>query len=263
MRLDGHPAAQGGSHRSWRGTDRYGAVPRPAHAGGHPAVTHQPDHTILLPATGPLPLMGRSGADRLLQQPPGQGATAAHLQLAPLLGLQLTDGRRKITAENGRVLPTRRDERGRSTTTTWRTRPGVSSQVLTPGTRSVSPKTLSWSMRSGLRRQRSGSLATRCRGHSQRCDDAQEPPPALVVAEGREVLELEVLEEEQAHRVHGKHVDRKRNPFDGARRSVAVGVATKDGDVSFVSSRAVVGCRPAFACAVSQGPSFVKRRLWP
>ena len=84
-----------------------------------------------------------------------------------------------------------------------------------------------------------------------------------MVAEGREVLELEVLEEEQAHRVHGKHVDRKRNPFDGARRSVAVGVATKDGDVSFVSSRAVVGCRPALACAVSQGLSFVKRRLWP
>src|SRR5258707_3938679 len=44
----------------------------------------------------------------VLQQPPGQGATAVHLQLTPGLGLQLTDGRREVTAENGRVLPTRR-----------------------------------------------------------------------------------------------------------------------------------------------------------
>jgi hypothetical protein len=41
-----------------------------------------------------------------------------------------------------------------------------------------------------------------------------------VVAEGREVLELEVVEEEQAHRVHGKHVDRKRT------RSMVLGAAS-------------------------------------
>jgi hypothetical protein len=49
----------------------------------------------------------------VLQQPPGQGAAAVDLQLTPGLGLQLTDGRREVTAENGRVVPARRGERGR------------------------------------------------------------------------------------------------------------------------------------------------------
>jgi len=37
----------------------------------------------------------------VLQQPPGQGATAVYLQLTPRLGLQLSDGGRKVVGQDG------------------------------------------------------------------------------------------------------------------------------------------------------------------
>src|SRR6266516_8207992 len=49
----------------------------------------------------------------VLEQPPGQGAAAVHLQLTPRLGLQLADGRREVTGEDGRVRPARFGERVR------------------------------------------------------------------------------------------------------------------------------------------------------
>jgi hypothetical protein len=49
----------------------------------------------------------------VLEQPPGQGAAAVHLQLTRRLGLQLADGRREVTGEDGRVRPARFGERGR------------------------------------------------------------------------------------------------------------------------------------------------------
>src|SRR5216683_4506186 len=49
----------------------------------------------------------------VLKQPPGQGAAAVHLQLTRRLGLQLADGRREVTGEDGRVRPARFGERVR------------------------------------------------------------------------------------------------------------------------------------------------------
>src|SRR4051794_27382268 len=36
----------------------------------------------------------------VIEQPPGQGAAAVHLQLTARLGLQLADGRREVTGED-------------------------------------------------------------------------------------------------------------------------------------------------------------------
>ena len=47
------------------------------------------------------------------EQPAGQGAAAVHLQLTPWLSLQLSDGRREVTGQDGRVRPRRVGERGR------------------------------------------------------------------------------------------------------------------------------------------------------
>src|SRR5215208_4853376 len=47
----------------------------------------------------------------VVEQPPDQGAAAVHLQLASRLGLQLADGGRDVTGEDGRVRPPRVGER--------------------------------------------------------------------------------------------------------------------------------------------------------
>jgi transposase len=49
----------------------------------------------------------------VVEQPPDQGAAAVHLQLTSRLGLQLPDGGRDLTGEDGRVRPLRVGERGR------------------------------------------------------------------------------------------------------------------------------------------------------
>src|SRR5262249_32523606 len=49
----------------------------------------------------------------VLQQPPGQGAAAVHLQLTGRPGLQLADGRGEVTGQHGRIRPPRLGERGR------------------------------------------------------------------------------------------------------------------------------------------------------
>ena len=43
----------------------------------------------------------------VFEQPSDQGAAAVHLQLTPRLGLQLADGRRNVTGEDGRARPLR------------------------------------------------------------------------------------------------------------------------------------------------------------
>src|SRR5712691_3565907 len=49
----------------------------------------------------------------VVEQPPDQDAAAVHLQLAARLGLQLADGRRDVTGEDGRVRPLRVEGCGR------------------------------------------------------------------------------------------------------------------------------------------------------
>src|SRR5712691_7632016 len=49
----------------------------------------------------------------VVEEPPEQGAAAVHLQLASRLGLQLANGSRDVTGEDGRVRPLRIEGCGR------------------------------------------------------------------------------------------------------------------------------------------------------
>src|SRR3954447_2132755 len=49
----------------------------------------------------------------VVEQRPDQATAAMHLELTPGLGLQLADGRRKVTGEDGRVRPLRIGDRRR------------------------------------------------------------------------------------------------------------------------------------------------------
>src|SRR5690349_24193655 len=49
----------------------------------------------------------------LVEQPADQGAAAVDLQLTSWPGLQLADGRREVTGQDGRARPRRCGERGR------------------------------------------------------------------------------------------------------------------------------------------------------
>src|SRR5919106_5157394 len=51
--------------------------------------------------------------DQVVVEEPADQSAAVHLQLASRLGLQLADGRRHVTGEDGRVRPLRVAERGR------------------------------------------------------------------------------------------------------------------------------------------------------
>src|SRR5262245_53345886 len=62
-------------------------------------------------------------------------------------------------------------------------------------------------------------------GKAQRRDHAQKLPPTHALALVRHVLELEVIEQEQAHRVDRENVYWEPHTRRRARRGVAVGVA--------------------------------------
>ena len=111
--------------------------------------------------------------------------------------------------------------------------------------------------RDGVERRPGAARDAQRRGHDQ------ERPATRPLADRAKILELQVVEQVHAHRVECEDVDGKATP------SVVLGaVSLLPSDPRAATPRSAtngiaVGCRPAFAVAVSHGPSSARRRACP
>lgn len=64
-------------------------------------------------------------------------------------------------------------------------------------------------------------------GQPQRRDDAQERPAACRLAYRQQVIELQVVEQVQAHGIDRQHMDGKGDAVDKTGRGIAVAVAAQ------------------------------------
>src|SRR4051812_32945918 len=91
----------------------------------------------------------------------------------------------------------------------------------------------------------------------QRRGGEQELPTAFALADGGEILELEIVEEMDAHCLERQHVDRKRDPFCAARSRVAVGVRAQRGDAAL--GKELGGGRVQSRLRVRRVPALVRQ----
>src|SRR6185295_2020936 len=88
----------------------------------------------------------------------------------------------------------------------------------------------------------------------QRRDDAEELPPAFLLARNGQVLEAEAVRVVQAHRADSDGVDRVGHPLALARDGLAVAVPADRGDAALVEQRHDRGVQARLGAGRLPGP---------
>lgn len=97
----------------------------------------------------------------------------------------------------------------------------------------------------------------------QRCRHEQELPASASLTRPAEVLQLQVVQEMDAHRVDGKDVDRERDSLGRARRGVAVPVGPECRDATLGQQWHGRRMQPGLGTGGLPGAELGQARAWP